>query len=108
MQLAAILDCYGEDYPGLFLDEQGDIQADVAVRLGEVAARIVSGQLSMWQLSEIFEEVPLRRRPKTRTRATTRQFLTLLNTPILQPYKPIEWNSKYSCNFGPHILVKHW
>jgi len=55
MSLATILDCYGEDYPELFLDEVGDIRVAVAVRLGEVAASVASGQLSMWQLSEIFE-----------------------------------------------------
>src|SRR5665213_1186584 len=56
MYLAAVLDCYGEDYPELFLDVHGDIRVDVAVRLGETAARVVDGQLSLWELSEIFEE----------------------------------------------------
>ena len=54
--LATILDCYGEDYPELFLDVHGDIRVDVAVRLGETAARVVDGQLSLWELSEVFEE----------------------------------------------------
>jgi len=56
IQLAAMLDCYGEDYPDLFLDDQGDICVDVAVRLGEVAASVASGQLSMWALDDGFEE----------------------------------------------------
>jgi hypothetical protein len=54
--LADMLDCYGEDYPGFFLDNQGDIRVDVAVRLGEVAASVASGQLSMWALDDGFEE----------------------------------------------------
>jgi hypothetical protein len=56
MSLAAILDCYGEDYPDLFLDDQGDIRTEVAVRLGETAARVVDGELSIWELSDVFEE----------------------------------------------------
>jgi hypothetical protein len=56
MLLAATLDCYGEDYPELFLDEQGDLRADVAVRLKTAAASVVDGQLSMWSLNEVFEE----------------------------------------------------
>jgi hypothetical protein len=56
MYLAAILDCDGEDYPEAFLDDQGDIRCDVAVRLGETAARVVDGELSLWELSEVFEE----------------------------------------------------
>jgi|SRR5665647_1550364 len=56
MYLEATLDCYGEDYPELFLDEQGDVRVDVAVRLGETAARVVEGELSMLALPDVFEE----------------------------------------------------
>src|SRR5665811_228573 len=56
MYLATILDCYGEDYPEAFLDGEGDIRIDVAVRLGETAARVVDWELSMWALADVFEE----------------------------------------------------